>query len=166
MGAAGAGETMLVNGLIKFRAGENTDRIGVHSVGCPFHVPWVWCEMALTWNGSRFRLHGRGSIFPTHHWYLGGRRVASVEQVGDSSFPSFPATVWPPAHIPAPVPRISIPRPLTINVNALQLYPVLSKGAPASGPQTPLSGDRSRSGAVDGHPNTVAAGSITDATAA
>jgi hypothetical protein len=78
---------VLVDGIIKFRAGANTDRVGVESVGCLYHVPWVWCETALTDDGSRFKLYGRGSIFPTHSWYLGGTQVASKAQVGDASFP-------------------------------------------------------------------------------
>jgi hypothetical protein len=155
------GEKVLVNGLIKFRAGPNTDRIGVGaSVGCPFHVPWVWCEMALTYDGSRFNLYGRGSIFPTHCWYLDGVKVATQNQVGDLTFPSAPTTVFPPPSLPFNVPRISIPHPLTINVTALRLYPVLSKGAPASGAQIPLASDAGRTGAVDTHPNTVSGGAI------
>lgn len=153
-------EQILVNGLIKFRAGANTDRVGVESVGSPFHVPWVWCEMALTYNNGRFALYGRGSIFPTHCWYLDGVKVATLSQVSDSKFPSAPDTVFPPPSVPAPVPRISIPHPLTINVTALNLYPVLSKGAPASGGQTPLAADQGRAGVVSTHPNTVSGGAM------
>lgn len=155
-----ASERVLVNGLIKFRAGANTDRVGVKSAGCPYHVPWVWCEMALTYDGTRLKLYGRGSVFPTHHWYLDGAKVAAQAQVGDATFPSPPPIVVPPASVPYPAVRIAVPRPLTINVTALKLYPVLSKGAPASGPQTALSADAGRAGAVDGHPHTVSAGAV------
>jgi hypothetical protein len=154
-----ANETVLVDGIIKFRAGANTDRVGIESVGCPYHVPWVWCETVLTYDGSRFKLYGVGSIFPTHCWYVDGTQVASKAQVGDSSFPSA-SLVVPSPSMPVPGPRLEIPQPLTINVTALNLYPVLSKGAPASSPQTPLSADAGRGGAVDTHPNTVAAGAL------
>jgi|GEM_PF-3984032 len=43
----------------------------------------------------------------------------------------------------------------TIIVDALQLYPVLSCGAPASGPQTSLSAEKTLTGEVQKHPNTV-----------
>jgi len=152
-----ASETVLVDGIIKFRAGANTDRIGVDSVKCPYHVPWVWCETALTYDGTRFKLYGRGSIFPTHCWYLDGAKVATTNQVGDISFPST-VSVWPPPSLPIAGPRLVIPHPLTIDVHALNLYPVLSKGAPASGPQTSASADAGRTGPVDMHPNTVEGG--------
>src|SRR4030095_5968090 len=34
-------ENVLVNALIKFRAGTHTDNIGINEVHSPFHVPWV-----------------------------------------------------------------------------------------------------------------------------
>lgn len=159
IGTVPASETVLVDGIIKFRAGAHTDNIGINSVGCPYHVPWVWCETVLTYDGTNFKLYGRGSVFPTHTWYLDGAQVAQVDQVGDTSFPSA-TLVLPGPSIPVPIPRLSIPRPLTINVAALKLYPVLSKGAPASGPQTPLSADTGRTGVIDTHPHTVAGGSV------
>jgi hypothetical protein len=152
-------EKVLANGIIKFRAGANTDRIGVEKVGCPFHVPWVWCEMVLTYVGTTFKLYGRGSVFPTHCWYVDGAKVATQDQVGDSSFPSASVT-YPPPWVPYPVPRITIPEPLTIDVRALRLYPVLSKGAPAGGPQASLSADAGQTGAVDTHPFTVNGGAL------
>jgi hypothetical protein len=151
----GAAETVLVNGVIKFRAGANTDRVGVQSVKCPYHVPWVWCEMALTYTpAGQFKLYGRGSIFPTHCWYLDGVKVKTKDQVGDSSFPTASIVLG----AGGPGPYLEIPQPLTINVPALKLYPVLSKGAPASSPQPPAADDAGRAGAVDTHPYTVAGG--------
>ncbi len=149
-------ETVLVNSLIKFRAGQHTDDVGIKKVGAPFHVPWVWCEMVLTHVGGQFKAYGRGSIFPSHAWYLDGRRIQTQGQVADTSFP---VTMhhYPPRHIPVPVPRISIPS-LTIATGALRIYPVLSKGAPAHGPQTRLSDDTHRTGSVETHPYTVGGG--------
>lgn len=160
LGDIPSGETVLVDGLIKFRAGAHTDKIGIESVGAPFHVPWVWCEMALTYAAGNLKLYGRGSVFPTHTWYLDDNQVMSVPQVSDSSFPSKQLLIGPPAWVPIPAPRISVSRPLTIDVERLNLYPVLSKGASDSGPQTSLDADKDRKGVVTTHPNTVAGGSV------
>ena len=131
-----ADEIVIANGLIKFRAGSHTDKIGVGKVGCPFHVPWVWCETALTYDGDHFKIYGRGSQFPSHAWYQSGKQLMSTDQVGDSSFPT---------------------SGLTINLAALKLYNVLNKGAPASGPQPAASSDAS-SGPVSGHHYSVGGG--------
>ena len=149
-------EKVLANGIIKFRAGEHTDRIGIEKVGCPFHVPWVWCEMVLTYVGTTFKLYGRGSVFPTHCWYVDGAKVATKDQVGDSNFAS-PRTVYGGIRYPRRV--VEGPR-TSIDVRALNLYPVLSKGAPASGPQASLSADAAQTGAVDTHPFTVTGGAV------
>jgi hypothetical protein len=61
-------ETVLVNAVIKFRAGQHTDSIGIQNVGSPFHVPWVWCELLRTHRFGTFTLYGRGSVFPSHAW--------------------------------------------------------------------------------------------------
>jgi hypothetical protein len=132
MTSTGPGETVLVNGLIKFRAGSHTDKIGI-DIGCPFHVPWVWCETLLTYKGGGgFSLYGRASLFPTHHWFVNGSREMTQDQTWDNPLP------W------------SIPDP-----KLLKIYPIVSKGAPASGSQTSLSSE-THAGAVDTHPNTVA----------
>jgi hypothetical protein len=133
IGAAPPEETVLVNALIKFRAGKHTDDTGIKTVGCPFHVPWVWCELLLTYQGGRFRMYGRGSIFPSHAWYFNDKRIKVVAQTGDRFFPT---------------------KYLTIAEHSLNLYPVLSAGASASGPQQSLSDETSRTGPVEGHPNT------------
>ncbi|MFM0200760.1 hypothetical protein PQR53_12895 [Paraburkholderia fungorum] len=125
-------EVVCVNALIKFRAGSHTDGIGVSDeVGCRYHVPWVWCELLLTYDKGMFKLLGCGSIFPTHYFYIEGTKVLAQEEVADLSFPKSGA--------------------LTINESALNLYPVLSKGAPASGPQTSLAAETGLSGPVRRH---------------
>lgn len=152
------GGTVIASTLVKFRAGTHTDSLGVDVVGCPYHVPWVWCETLLVYVGGRFKLVGRGSIFPTHTWYLDGAEVMSQTQVADASFPKIPL---PGARAGAfgPLSARAV-NPFQINVPALALYPVLSAGAPASGAQTPLSAEAALGGAVDSQPNAVSGGSI------
>jgi hypothetical protein len=146
-------ETVLVNGLVKFRAGSHTDTIGVTSVKAPFHVPWVWCEMLLTYADGKLTCYGRGSVFPSHAWYVNGRRVFQDIQTGDLSFPmrSFavvPQLPW--AHLKA----YGTPK-TTIDLDLLNLYKVMAKGVPASQPQSSSEADRGRKGKVSSHPNTV-----------
>jgi len=129
----GTGELVLVNGLVKFRADKHTDDTGIKDVGCPYHVPWVWSEFLLTYRSGRFTLTGKGSIFPSHAWYFNGKTVNTQTQVADSAF---------------------LKAGGKINVLALALYPVLSAGATASGPQSPLSAESALLGPVDTHPNT------------
>jgi hypothetical protein len=71
------GYEVIVSALIKFRAGEHTDNIGVEKAKSPVHVPWVWCEYALISSRSGLRLLGQGSVFPSHAWYVNGNQVAS-----------------------------------------------------------------------------------------
>ena len=152
-------ETVLVDCLIKFRAGAHTDNIGVNDVGSPWHVPWVWCESLLTYAKRRFRIYGRGSIFPSHAWYLNDEQVKKTEEAGDASFPSstaFTVSLWPMA------PKVlSIPSLTGIDVKALNLYRVLSKGVPAGSLQTPLSSE-THTASVETHPNTVSGGTQFD----
>jgi hypothetical protein len=131
-------EVVLVDSLIKFRAGKVTDDIGRDKVGAPFHVPWVWCESVVTYAGNGvFKLYGRGSIFPTHSFYLDGHKVATIDEVGDATFPKLPGT-------------------RKIEVSRLRLFPVLSKGAAAAGPQPPT--QETLGGSVETHPNTATGG--------
>jgi hypothetical protein len=132
--SVGVGEVVLVNGLVKFRAGKHTDDIGVKDVGCPFHVPWVWCEFLLTYRSGNFTFTGKGSIFPSHAWYFNASCVYTQTEVTDPVFPKS--------------------GPLTINKFGLKLYPVLSVGATVAGAQTPLSGESAKTGPVDTHSNT------------
>jgi hypothetical protein len=143
IGSIAANETVLVNGVIKFRAGTHTDNVGVNSVKCPYHVPWVWSEVLLTWAAGRFKLYGRGSIFPSHSWYLNGERVAKFGQVGDLSLPR------------RQVAGSYVKNLYTIAVEQMQIYPVLSAGASATGPQRPPSLDVGLTTPIDGQPNTV-----------
>lgn len=72
---------VLVSTLIKFRAGEATNNIGISSmVRSPVHVPWVWCEHALVKQGKEYFLVCCGSKFPSHAWYINGTKVASFIQ--------------------------------------------------------------------------------------
>jgi hypothetical protein len=173
-------EEVVANILIKFRAGAITDNIGAQEVKSPFHVPWVWCETVITWNRHVFRLYGRGSIFPTHYWYFQQKRVALRREVSDAFFPTkrppwgtgnkVPPTIRPPKDpvlgpwSPPPKTPPGPPKPPIneIDVQRLNLYPVLSKGAPASGPQTSLAAENGRAGPVDTHPNTVSGGPMVE----
>jgi len=163
--SAGAGETVLVNALIKFRAGKHTDDVGINSVGSPFHVPWVWQETLVTYNPAeaKIKLYGRGSVFPSHAWYLQGTRVSRVAEVSDKSFPMKPACVSGPNWAAPFAPKVCVPTN-EIAYQQLKLYKVLSVGASANGTQTALSDDNGRSGRVDTHPNTVSAGKLVTAT--
>jgi hypothetical protein len=156
------GETVLVNSLIKFRAGKHTDDVGINNVGAPYHVPWVWCETLLTYVGfGVFSLTGRGSVFPSHAWYFNDQQVRTVAQTGDTSFP----TAWRAVCAPVPgygsiggyTPTMCFPAslgPSQIVTSSLKIYPVLSAGAPAGGPQTKLADEVGLTGAVDTHNNT------------
>lgn len=162
-----ADETVLVNGIIKFRAGKHTDDIGVKTVGAKFHVPWVWSEMALTFKkGGTLKFYGRGSIFPTHAWYMDGVRVMKIDEVGDSSFPAAPVCMSLPMPSVPGMPGmggtacISSPSATMtgINVSALNLYKVLNKGVPSTSAQSDLATESGRTGLVTTHPNTVEGG--------
>jgi hypothetical protein len=153
-----ADETVLVNALIKFRAGKHTDDIGVNKVGTPFHVPWVWCEALLTYGNGQFKAYGRGSLFPTHAWYVDGKQVKTISQTADMSFP---LTTGPVPMLAVPMPGVIAPQitpKTTIDLQRLKIYPVLAKGAPSSGAQASISAESSLKGAVDQHPNTVSGG--------
>jgi hypothetical protein len=149
-----ASEVVLVNSLIKFRAGSHTDNIGTKTVGAPFHVPWVWCEVLLTYTKGALKVYGRGSVFPSHAWYLDGKRVFVQNEIGDATFPkkstpSFWGTVGDNLGVAG---EIDVPK--------LTLYPVLSAGAPASGPQSSLGSETSLKGSVDTHPNTASGAAL------
>ena len=129
-------EVVCVDALIKFRAGSHTDDIGTSGdVGSPFHVPWVWCEFLVTYNKGMFTLTASGLIFPTHYFYVQGKRVLAQDEVGDLTLPR----------------KGAVKGSLTINETALNLYPVLKKGAPASGPQASLAAETGLPGPVTKH---------------
>jgi hypothetical protein len=151
-------ETVLANMMVKFRAGAITDSLGVGSIGCPYHVPWVWCETVATYAGGKVKLYGRGSIFPTHAWYADGLQIMTQARVGDLNFPKVPLA-GATAGTYGPFSGRAL-NPFKIIVPALALYPVLSKGAPAVGPQTALSAEAGLTGSVESHANTVVGGSL------
>jgi hypothetical protein len=78
------GEVILGHTLIKFRAGTQGDYIGVVGMGCPNHLPWVWCEAMLAYQDNyNLVLYGAGSGFPCHAFYVGGRRQGRLDLTTD-----------------------------------------------------------------------------------
>jgi hypothetical protein len=78
-----------------------------------------------------------------------------VAQIADTSFPKKPLIPIAIPRIPGMGPLATATNPLEINETAMLLYPALSAGAPASGPQTPLTADAGLTTPVDKHPNAV-----------
>jgi hypothetical protein len=125
------GEQTVAHVLIKFRAGAHTNDIGVAPmVGAPFHVPWVWCELLLTYRLGRLKMYGVGSVFPSHAWYLGGKQRFTNAQIGDKDFAG--------EFLVDPIGGGLTFRCMPERMN---LYRVLVKGASAKGPQAPLSSE-------------------------
>jgi len=93
-----------VSAFIKFRAGPHTDKIGITEAKSPVHVPWVWCEYALVFDGAKVKLMCRGSVFPSHAWYVGGKQVAKRLQDPVVASPQAPAlsTGQPASLLPTP----------------------------------------------------------------
>jgi hypothetical protein len=150
-------ERVLVNSLIKCRAGSHADEVGIR-LGSPFHAPWVWNEWLLTYAPGQLKLYLRGSRFPSHTWYVDGRQVVAAAGIGDASFPE-----EPPAPAEGVIQRgmlYSVPQPRSgkwIHLPRLALYPaVLSQGTAATNPQTPNgAAEQGWHGPVAKHPNTV-----------
>ncbi|WP_149536994.1 hypothetical protein [Siccirubricoccus phaeus] len=137
-----AGERLLANGLIRFRAGEHTDLVGL-AIGSPYHVPWVWNEFALTWANGRFTLHGKAAAFPTTWWYVNGRMVQCQPRLADTT-----------------IPTAGFGFPLRVDTARLRVWPALSIGAPfqdANGGMRIQVRDENRPGPVDQKPHTVGA---------
>lgn len=77
-------ETILSHTLIKFRAGEPGDYIGVVVMGAPNHVPWVWCESVVTFSPpNKVVIYGAGSAFPSHAFYCQGQQRAKLDLAVD-----------------------------------------------------------------------------------
>lgn len=74
------GAQVLSSGLIKFRAGVETNKAGIELAGSPYHVPWVWCEHAVVREGATLRLLGSGSRFPSHAWFIDNQKIGQVFQ--------------------------------------------------------------------------------------
>ncbi len=75
-----SGDKVIASGLLKFRAGAATDRLGTEEAKSPVHVPWVWSEFALVSSQSGYRLICKGAKFPSHAWYVNGKQVAKTIQ--------------------------------------------------------------------------------------
>lgn len=71
---------VIASALIKFRAGIETNDAGVKKAGSPYHVPWVWSEHAIVRQTGQLRLFANGSQFPSHAWYVNGKRIAQLIQ--------------------------------------------------------------------------------------
>jgi len=82
LGPIPVGEQLLVDGLVKFRAGKVTDDLGTSKeVGSPYHVPWTWSEIALTYaSEGKFYVYMKGAVFPTHTFYLNDFRLEESNQ--------------------------------------------------------------------------------------
>ena len=119
---------LVANALIFFRAGKHTDSVGVNVVKSPYHVPWVWCEWMITYRSGKFTVYGTGSIFPTHSFYVDTRRFGQLDEPMDSIFSTKPLLSFQHQ-------GLSVHNPREIITSALRVYPVLTKGAPARGPQ-------------------------------
>jgi hypothetical protein len=146
------GEKVVADSIIKFRAGSHTDDVGTKIVKAPWHVPWVWNEWVLTYAGKgNFKLYATASKFPSHAWYVDGKQVAKISEIGDMSFPSIPATT---RTVPLVDWKIDQPHPLTIAVERLAMYPVLSVGMDASA-GTPQAADGWAGGPIETHAHTV-----------
>lgn len=156
--SAGTGEQTVAHALLKVRAGAHVDDLGLSKVGAPFHVPWVWCELLLTYDQrqARLKLYGVGSIFPSHAWYLAGEQRFTTPQIGDNLIPGvlFPAVEMVVGG--GPVFHNFLIRPEQMN-----LYRVFRKGSLGIGPQTSLASESSQSaGPVTSHVYTVEAGKV------
>ena len=82
------GGEVLVNAIIKFRAGWATNMVGTSIMRSPYHIPWVWCEHALVKKGNRFRLYIAGSKFPSHTLYVNGRKMGTLGGIKMTGTPS------------------------------------------------------------------------------
>ena len=73
---------VLVDALVKVRAGPHTNCLGITVAQSPRHVPWVWCEHALmkkrTEKGDGYFLYLTGSRFPSHSLFLNGERILEI----------------------------------------------------------------------------------------
>lgn len=142
-----ANQQVICNGLVKIRANSEEDAEGVKtdaaSPGVPYHVPWVWCEILVTYDTSQrtFNLFGRGSLFPSHSWFANGNRLAVVQQSLDTSFPVYSDGE-------------------TIRETDMILTSFFQKGVPATSSQTTLTSESGITGSVETHPNTALGGSV------
>lgn len=66
------GETPVMRAMIKFRAGKHTDHIGHDVIKCPYHVPWTWAEVLLTYRKGELVVRANCATFPCFSFYLSG----------------------------------------------------------------------------------------------
>ena len=148
-------QSLICDDLIKFRAGAHTDSVG-KLIGSPYHVPWVWCETALSFSHGQFTLHGRGSIFPSHAWYVNGHKVMHQYQIADNSIQfdddqcfgnlrTAPSKGLNSTQLCIPAKGIKVAK---IRTTALNIYPAISTGAPISHLQSPAK-EAPRPGPID-----------------
>jgi hypothetical protein len=112
------GERLLIDALIRFRAGDKTDYTGT-VIGSPYHVPWVWNEFAVTYGNGQVNVYGVASAFPTTWWFVNGTRIKCQPRLSDSE--------WPLKRGP---PQPTVFR--EIDTQRLQAYPAISIGAPTT----------------------------------
>lgn len=93
--------TVVANMIVKFRAGPETNKLGLAEAHSPYHVPWVWCETMIVKVDNKTRLLGCGSAFPSHAWYINGRQIAMTLQKMVRADPSDPAiSTGRPSNLP------------------------------------------------------------------
>ena len=127
----GRGEAVIANGLIRFRAGPHTNKVGLDDANSQFHVPWVWAEFLLTSIGKgNVRCRGASSMFPTVAWYVNDRQAARPHRQDTDT--EFKFDFWTNK----------------IDVNQLHIWPVLKSGAPRSMPEPSLNSDAAFSGST------------------
>lgn len=97
-----ATEQVVANAVLKFRAGAVTDATGIRDAKCPFHVPWTWTELLVTYRGNgMFNCASPGAVFPTQGLYVDGmQRKVRPQKVlrADPMEPAF--TTGAPARVP------------------------------------------------------------------
>ncbi len=86
----------------------------------PVSRPLGLVRIALDLRSGKFAVFGTGSIFPTHTFYARGASYGQQDELTDAAF------------------MRSWRHPLTIDTSTLRVYPVLTVGATASGPQSHL----------------------------
>ena len=62
------------------RGGKKQKGDSIFHIGSPFHAPWVWCEHAVIRQGDTVKLLASGSHFPSHAWYVNGKKVGTALQ--------------------------------------------------------------------------------------
>lgn len=74
------GAKIVSSALIKFRAGEGVNKIGIEQAESPYQVPWVWSEHAVICVKSQLKIIAKGSLFPSHACYINQKQVLKIPQ--------------------------------------------------------------------------------------